>query len=135
MNKNLGTTLPTEVTTPLAPAPAGPYSQALRVGDLIILAGQTPRQPDGRRLLDEPLDVQVRRTMDNLEAVASAAGASLRDAVKVNVYLRPEADVEVFNSVYRDYVSAPLPARTTTISLLPGGLVEVDAMLWSPQVN
>ncbi|MGA9345075.1 MAG: Rid family hydrolase [Nocardioidaceae bacterium] len=120
------------MSTPEAPPPAGPYSQAISVGRTVYLAGQTPRTPSGERLRDAPFEVQVRQTLDNLESVATAAGSSLHDAVKVTVYLRPEADVADFNAIYTGYVSEPLPARTTIISELTIGAVEVDAVLWLP---
>jgi 2-iminobutanoate/2-iminopropanoate deaminase len=117
------------VRTDAAPSPAGPYSQAILSGSLVFLAGQTPRTPDGERLLDHPLPEQVRRTMDNLRAVAEAAGCSLRDAVKVNVFVRPGVDMSVVNAIYDEYFTEPLPARTTTVSDLAGGAIEVDAIL------
>lgn len=122
--------MPVSVSTTTAPAPAGPYSQGIAVGRMIYLAGQTPRTPSGERLRDSPFDVQVRQTLDNLEAVAKAAGSSLHEAVKVTVYLRPEAAVADFNAIYAAYVSDPLPARTTIVSDLAVGAVEVDAVLW-----
>lgn len=118
------------VMTDDAPAPAGPYSQAVVAGGLVWLAGQTPRTPDGTRLVDSPLEVQARQVMDNLEAVAQAAGGSLKDAVKTTVYLCPGVDVDVVNAVYADYVGNPPPARTTIVSDLRAGSLEVDAVLW-----
>ena len=117
------------VHTDAAPPPAGPYSQGIVVGGLVFLAGQTPRDPTGQRLLDHPLPDQVRRTLDNLEAAAQAAGSSLHDAVKVNVFVRPGVDMSVVNAIYAEYFTAPPPARTTTVSDLPGGAIEVDAIL------
>ena len=117
------------VSTGAAPPPAGPYSQAVVVGKLVFLAGQTPREPGGCRLLMEPLHVQVRQTLDNLDAVAAAAGGSLRDAVKINIFVRPGVDMAIVNEIYREYVADPLPARTTTVSELPGGAIEIDAIL------
>ena len=113
-----------------APPPAGPYSQAVACGNLVFISGQTPREPDGRRLLDRPFAEQVERTLQNLDALARAAGGSLRDAVKVNVFLRPGADVAAFNAIYERYFSEPYPARTTTISDLAIGMLEVDAVLY-----
>jgi 2-iminobutanoate/2-iminopropanoate deaminase len=124
--------MPEAISTPNAPAPAGPYSQAVRAGDTVYIAGQTPRTPAGERLLDQPFEVQVRQTLDNLEAIAVAAGGSLKDAVKVSVFLRPGCDVAAFNAIYSDYVGEPLPARITTVSDLSIGDVEVDAILWLP---
>jgi reactive intermediate/imine deaminase len=117
------------VDTDAAPPPAGPYSQAIASGGLVFLAGQTPRTPDGERLLDHPLAEQVRRTMDNLQAVAEAAGCSLDDAVKVSVFVRPGVDMSVVNEIYAEYFTHPLPARTTTVSDLAVGAIEVDAIL------
>jgi len=126
------TPVPRAVTTTAAPAPAGPYSQAIRIGSFVFLAGQTPRQPTGMRLLNHPLEAQARQALDNLEAIARASGGSLRDAVKVTVYLRPGVHLQTFNQIYQSYFSDPLPARTTIVSDLPGGAVEVDAVLWCP---
>ncbi|MFC4786394.1 Rid family hydrolase [Nocardioides sp. MAHUQ-72] len=117
------------VHTDAAPPPAGPYSQAITAGGLVFLAGQTPRTPAGERLLDRPLADQVRRTMENLRAVAEAARCSLHDAVKVNVFVRPGVDMAVVNAIYAEYFSDPLPARTTTVSDLAVGAIEVDAIL------
>lgn len=125
-------TTPAAISTTDAPAPAGSYSQAVRVGDLVMLAGQTPRTPAGERLLDAPLERQVRQALDNLEAVARAAGGSLADAVKVTVYLRPGIAAADVDPIYREYVSTPLPARTTVVSDLTTGAIEVDAILRIP---
>lgn len=119
-------------STDAAPAPAGSYSQAMRAGDLVFLAGQTPRRPDGTRLLDQPFEVQVRQTMDNLQAAARAAGGSLADAVRVSVFLRPGCDTKAFDAIYREYVAQPYPVRTLTISDLAVGDVEADAILALP---
>lgn len=120
----------TAVTTAQAPAPTGPYSQAVVAGGFAFLAGQTPKLLDGTRILDRPFDEQVRQTLDNLSAVARAAGGSLADAVKVSVFLRPGCSVADFNAIYETYVSHPLPARITTVSELTTGDVEIDAVLW-----
>jgi reactive intermediate/imine deaminase len=118
------------ISTTRSPAPAGAYSQAVKAGGFVFIAGQTPRLPDGTRLLDRPFTEQVRQTMENLQAVAIASGGSLADAVKTSVFLRPGSDVAAFNAIYAEYVSDPLPARITTISDLTIGDIEVDAVLW-----
>ena len=120
------------IATSDAPPPAGPYSQAVRAGDLVFLAGQVPRLPGGERLGDRPFDEQARQTLANLEAVARAAGGSLRDAVKVNVYLKDPASRSAFDELYASHLGDVLPARTTTQSDLPGIAVEVDAVLYLP---
>jgi 2-iminobutanoate/2-iminopropanoate deaminase len=112
-----------------APRPVGPYSQAVRAGNVVFLAGQTPfdpatgEQPDG-------FEEQARQTLRNLAAVARAAGGSLDDALRVGAYLRDMADFPVFNRVYAEFFSEPFPARTTIQSNLPGFAIEIDAVLW-----
>ncbi len=122
-------TLLRAVRTNDAPAPAGPYSQAVVAGGLVFLAGQTPRTPAGERLLDRPLDVQVRQTLDNLAAVAAAAGSSLAAAVRTTLYIRPGVEMAVVNDIWSTYFPAPQPARTTIVSDLTTGEIEVDAIL------
>jgi 2-iminobutanoate/2-iminopropanoate deaminase len=117
--------------TVAAPPPAGTYSQAVSVGGLLFLAGQTPRLANGDRINDAPFEVQARQALDNLARVAEAAGASLTDAVKVTVYLKdPASQAAAFDGVYRRYIDTSVPpARTTVQSDLPGYQVEVDAII------
>lgn len=115
-----------------APPPAGPYSQAIVAGGLVFLAGQTPRRPDGTRLTDAPVDVQVRQVLDNLEAVARAAGSSLRHATMVTVYLRDLGDRAVFDKIYQEYLAEPFPARIILPADLVGMAVEVSAVVLAP---
>jgi reactive intermediate/imine deaminase len=110
-----------------APDPAGPYSHAVRTGDLVFLAGQGPFDPT-TRAIPEAFDEQVRQTLRNLATVAEAAGGSLADAVRVGVYLRDMANFPVLNEVYPEFFSEPYPARTTVQS----GIrieIEIDAVL------
>lgn len=117
-----------EITTERAPAPAGTYSQAIAAGGLLWIAGQTPRAPDGTRITGS-FEEQARQTLDNVEAVAQAAGSSLRAAVKVNVYLRDTDNRAKFDEIYREYVGGPAPARCLVQSDLPGFDIEVDAVV------
>lgn len=118
------------ISTDRSPQPAGSYSQAIRAsGTMVFLSGQTPRLADGRRLGGAPFAEQAKLALDNLDAVAAAAGLSLKDAVKVNVYLRDPADGAAFDEIYRTYVSEPFPARTLTISGFVGFDIEIDAIL------
>jgi reactive intermediate/imine deaminase len=124
---------PQAVTTDRAPSPAGPYSQAVRAGEFVYCAGQTPRRPDGTRLTGEPFVDQARQVFANLRQIAQAAGGELGDAVKLTAYLSDPADVPVFNQVCTEYLGDPLPARTTVFCQLPGGAaLEVEAVLWVP---
>lgn len=113
----------------LAPPPAGTYSIAVQAQGLVFLSGQTPRDRDNVRHGDKPFAFQARVTLDNLEASAQAAGLSLKDAVKVSVFLKNPADAKEFDEIYADYVGDPPPARTLTQSNLVGFDVEVDAIL------
>ena len=117
------------ISTPNAPEAIGPYSQAIRTGNLVFLAGQTPRDRDNVRHGDKPFAVQARMVLDNLEAAANAAGLSLKDAVRVGVFLRNPADAKEFDAIYREYVSEPFPVRTLTQSNFAGFDIEVDAVL------
>lgn len=119
------------VVTAAAPQPGGPYSQAVRSGHLVFLAGQGPIRPDGSAVAGS-FEEQARQAFENLAAVAKAAGGSLADAVRVGVFLRDMSHFEAMNAIYRIYFSEPLPARTTIQSDLPGFDIEVDAVLALP---
>lgn len=114
------------------PPPAGAYSVAVEAGGLVFLAGQTPRDRDNVRHGDKPFAVQARMALDNLEAAANAAGLTLRDAVRVGVFLRRPSDGREFDAIYREYVGDPLPARTLVQSGFEGFDIEVDAVLLRP---
>ena len=102
----------------------------MEAGGLVFLAGQTPRDRDNVRHGDKPFAFQARLALDNLEAAANAAGLSLKDAVRVGVFLRdPATQAKEFDAIYREYVTEPFPVRTLTQSNLPGFDVEVDAIL------
>ncbi|MGS1104618.1 RidA family protein [Achromobacter anxifer] len=111
------------------PPPAGTYSVAMQAGSLVFLSGQTPRDRDNVRHGDKPFAVQARMALDNLEAAANAAGASLCDAVKVGVFLRDMAHAQEFDAIYASYVGEPPPARTLIQSGFSAFDIEVDAIL------
>jgi 2-iminobutanoate/2-iminopropanoate deaminase len=112
-----------------APRPGGAYSQAIRVGDLLFLAGQGPFDPDGQ-LVGGSIESQTRQALTNLDAVARAAGGSLAGAVRVGVYLSSLEYFAEMNATYREFFEEPLPARTTIQSQLIGFDVEIDAVVW-----
>ena len=116
-------------TSDKTPPPAGSYSVAIEANGFVFLAGQTPRDRDNVRHGDKPFAVQARMAMDNLEAAANAAGLSLKDAVRVGVFLRNPADAKEFDAIYREYVSEPFPVRTLTQATFAGFDIEVDAVL------
>jgi reactive intermediate/imine deaminase len=117
----------TAINAEAAPPQAGPYSHAVRSGNLVFLAGQGPFDPAGGPM-PETFEEQARLTLQNLAAVAEAAGGSLADAVRVGVYLREMDDFAAMNTVYADFFAAPYPARTTIQSSLRIS-IEVDAVL------
>ena len=112
-----------------APVPAGPYSQAVRAGDLLYVSGQVPRQADGTY---EPADVasETRLTLRNLDVIASAAGARLSDSVKITAYLADGGDFEEFNRAYAEFFDDTPPARTTVVAGLRQVKVELDAVIY-----
>ncbi|MAP63486.1 MAG: reactive intermediate/imine deaminase [Microbacterium sp.] len=114
-----------------APPPAGPYSQGLAVGGLVFLSGQGPFDENGNRVGETFAD-QVRRTFENLETVAQAAGSSLSNAVRYGVYLKSLDDFAEFNAIAAEYLTAPLPARTTIEAALRGFDIEIDAIVALP---
>ncbi|GAB96145.1 reactive intermediate/imine deaminase [Kineosphaera limosa] len=111
--------------------PGGPYTHAVRAGDLVFLAGAIPNRPDGSRV-EGDFETQARATFDNLAVVAAAAGSSLADAVRVGVYLRSLEDFAEMNALYTEYFGAETTARTTLQADLPGFAIEVDAVLYAP---
>ncbi|GCE75064.1 Rid family detoxifying hydrolase [Cellulomonas biazotea] len=118
------------VTAAAAPAAIGPYSHAATGGGPLFLSGQTPIDPATGRLVDGDVTVQTRRVLDNLEAVLRAAGGTLADVVKVNVYLTSMDDFAAMNAAYAEAFTEPFPARTTVaVAGLPlGARVEIEAV-------
>lgn len=110
-----------------APPQAGPYSHAVCTGNLVFLAGQGPFDPAGGAM-PQTFEEQARLTLQNLAAVAEAAGGSLADAIRVGVYLRKMDDFAAMNAVYSEFFTEPYPARTTIQSNLRIS-IEVDAVL------
>lgn len=118
-----------KVETNLAPAAIGPYSQAMVVGDLIFTSGQIALDPETGVLMGNTVTEQTHRVCKNLEAVLTAAGGSLPNAVKTVCYLADMADFSEFNAVYAQYFTGK-PARScVAVKALPkGALVEVEVI-------
>jgi len=118
------------IATPLAPAAIGTYSQAVQAGGTVYVSGQIGLDPASMQMV-EGIDAQIVRVFENLKAVAAAAGASLNDAVKFNIYLTDLANFAKVNEVMARYVDQPYPARAAVgVKELPrGALVEADAIL------
>jgi 2-iminobutanoate/2-iminopropanoate deaminase len=113
---------------PDAPPPTFPYSPAIRSGDHIFVSGQTGVDPATGQLAEGGVEAQTEQIFKNLARVLSAAGLSLGDAVKCNVYLTNIGDFQAMNAVYARQFEAPYPARTTVaVAALPGGArVEIE---------
>lgn len=114
-----------------APAAIGPYSQAIRAGNTVYLSGQIPLDPATGELVAGDVEAQAVRVFENLKAVAAAAGGSLRQAVKVTIYLTDLTHFATVNTIMARYFEQPYPARATLgVAALPrGSAVEADAVL------
>ena len=119
------------IATDDAGPPAGPYSQGVRAGPFVFLAGQIPAGPDGK-LIGGDFETQARQVLTNLAAIAAAAGSSLADAVQVGVYLNSRDDFAAMNDLFAEHFPPPRPARTTIQTQLPGFAIEIDAVLLAP---
>lgn len=119
------------ITTDQAPQAIGTYSQAVRTGSTVYLSGQIALDPATMTLVDGDTEVEIRRVLDNLQAVARAAGGSLDNVVKLNVYLVDLANFALVNQVMADYFNEPYPARAAIgVAALPrDASVEMDGVL------
>ncbi|HEY7291131.1 MAG TPA: RidA family protein [Vicinamibacterales bacterium] len=123
------------VSTPDAPKAIGPYSQAVRVGELLFLSGQVALDPASGQMVEGGVDVQTRRVMDNLAAVLKAAGRTFADVARTTIYLADMNDFAKVNEVYGSYFSEPFPARATVqVARLPkDARVEIDCIAFVGQ--
>lgn len=119
------------IHTDQAPAAVGPYSQAVRHGDLVFLSGQIPLDPATMKLVEGDIADQAHRVFRNLRAVCEAAGGSLDQVVKVNVYLVDLGHFATVNAVMKEYFAEPFPARAAVgvVALPLGAQVEMEAVL------
>lgn len=119
------------IQTDRAPKAIGTYSQGVKVGNTVYLSGQIPLDPATMTMVEGGMDVQIRRVFDNLKAVAEAAGGSLQDVVKLNVFLTDLAHFPLVNQIMAEYFAEPYPARAAIgVAALPRGAgVEMDAVL------
>jgi 2-iminobutanoate/2-iminopropanoate deaminase len=118
------------ISTPAAPKAIGPYSQAIRTGDLLFVSGQIPLDPATGAMVDGDVAAQARQVMQNLSAVLAAAGVSFDHVVRTTIYLADMNDFASVNEVYGGYFAAPAPARATVqVSRLPrDARVEIDCV-------
>jgi len=120
----------TIIKTDAAPAAIGTYSQAVKVGDTVYLSGQIGLDPASMQMV-EGIENQIHRVFQNLQAVATAAGGSLADVVKLNVFLTDLGNFGRVNEIMAQYFSEPYPARAAVgVASLPrAALVEADGVL------
>jgi len=118
------------IVTEQGPKPVGPYSQAIVEGDFIFVSGQGPINPGTGSLELGDVRSETKRVFENLRAILEAAGSSLGQVMKCNVYLRDIKDFAAMNEVYATFFAAPFPARTTIqAGALPGGIaVEIECI-------
>ena len=118
----------TQVSTDTAPKAIGPYSQAVRAGNLLFCSGQVPFDPATMQIVEGDIKVQTERVCKNLEAVLKAAGSDFSRVVKTTCYLKDMSQFQAFNEVYEKFFGVSKPARTTVeVARLPRDvLVEVE---------
>jgi 2-iminobutanoate/2-iminopropanoate deaminase len=118
------------ITTDKAPAAVGPYSQAVRVGDLIYTAGQLGIVPGTKEFAGPGIEAQTRQALENLKAVLEAAGSCLKHAVKNTVFLADMGEFARMNVVYAEFFAENPPARSAVqVAALPlGGRIEIESV-------
>jgi len=121
----------TTISTDAAPAAIGTYSQAVRCGETVYLSGQIPLDPGSMEVVSKEFREQAQQVFSNLSAVASASGGSLKDAVKLTIYLTDLSNFAVVNEVMAEHCSEPYPARAAVeVSALPKGVgIEIEGIL------
>lgn len=119
------------VETPTAPGAVGPYSQAVKVGDMLYTSGQLPLDPETGRFPEGPIAIRAHQAIKNLAEIVKAAGASLDDVVKTTVFLSDINDFQEVNAVYAEYFKSPCPARSAfQVAALPlGADIEIEAIV------
>jgi 2-iminobutanoate/2-iminopropanoate deaminase len=117
------------ISSPNAPKAVGPYSQAVRAGDLLFVAGQIALDPGGT-MVEGDTSVQTRRVLENIKGILETAGLSLASVVRTTVFLSDMNDLAVMNQIYGEYFSDPYPARATVqVARLPRDVkVEIEAI-------
>jgi 2-iminobutanoate/2-iminopropanoate deaminase len=118
------------IRTEKAPLPIGPYSQAIKAGNFLFVSGQAPLDPKTKKVVDGDIEIQTKRTIENLKAILAASGMSLSNVVRVGVFLRDMKDFKKMNEVYGAYFNNHPPARTTVQAHLPAPvwLIEMDVI-------
>ncbi len=120
------------IETPEAPAPIGPYSQAVRAGDMLFISGQIAIRPATGEYIPADITTEALQVMDNLHALLQASGAGFEDVVKTSIFLADMGDFQAVNAVYASCFEKDFPARETVqVSVLPkNARVEISMVAW-----
>jgi len=118
------------ILTTYAPAPIGPYSQAVKSGNMLFCSGQVPLDPKTGEMKNASIEEETRQVLTNLSAVVSSGGASLSDVVKTTIFLTDLGNFATVNEIYDEFFGASKPARSTVqVSALPKGAnVEIECI-------
>ena len=118
------------ISTPKAPAAIGPYSQAIRVGNLVYTSGQIPINPATGKFAEGGIKEQTRQSLLNLKAILEEAGLTMANVIKTTVFMADMNDFADMNAVYAEFFTEPYPARSAVAvkSLPKGALVEIEAV-------
>lgn len=120
-----------KIDTPHAPAAIGPYSQAIRTGNLVFVSGQLPINPKTGEMVERTIAAQTKQVLDNVEAILKEAGLTFNDVVKSEVFLKDMQNFKEMNAMYAERFSAPIkPARQAfQVAMLPlDALVEISCI-------
>ncbi|HSG51352.1 MAG TPA: RidA family protein [Rheinheimera sp.] len=125
------------IRTSDAPAAIGTYSQAVKIGTTVYLSGQIPLVPATMQMVSEDFAEQTHQVFKNLAAVCDAAGGSLNDMVKVNIFLTDLSQFATVNEIMSQYYAEPYPARAAVqVSALPrGAQIEIDGVMEVPSTH
>jgi len=120
------------IKTPNAPQPIGPYSQAVMTNGLLFVSGQGAVDPSTGKLVGTEIESQTRQTLTNVRNIVEASGLSMRDILRVSVYLKNMQDFKRMNEIYKSFFSDAPPARTTIQAELPlpDMLIEIDCVAY-----
>jgi len=119
------------IRTPNAPQPMGPYSQGIRAGQFLFVAGQGPADPKTGTMASD-IETQTRQTLQNVKAIVEASGYSLGDVVKTSIFLKNASDFQKVNEIYKTFFETNPPARTTVEAKFVAAnmLIEIDAIAY-----
>ena len=118
------------ISTSKAPAAIGPYSQGVKVGNMVFVSGQIPIDPETGNIVEGGIKEQTRRVLENIKAILESIGGSLNNVVKTTVFMVDLSEFSEMNEVYKEYFSGNFPARSTVqVSALPKNVkIEIEVV-------